>query len=302
VFYFPGIMLGSWDQPKVRGPLNRFSGSVRGWLGRFGSVTELILWITGIVFLVQLVFVWLLQSSLFEHLFALSASQVKLGFVWQPLTYMFLHDPANLFHILINLLILWFFGREVEYFIGPKFFTRLYLLGGFIGAALWLVFNFQSPGYLMGASAAVLACVIAFATLFPEREVTLLVFFVLPVTLKAKYIALVAIAFDIFPLLSRSDTSVAHLAHLGGAALGYIYIKHLGYGTQPRWVLWLQRLVEKLRPARRPKPRPVSREEFITEQIDPILEKIAREGMQSLTRQERKILESAKDLMQNKQR
>lgn len=295
-------MLGSWDQPKVRGPLNRFSGSVRGWLGRFGSVTEMILWMTGLVFLAQLVFAWILQSSLIEHLFALSASQVKRGFVWQPLTYLFLHDPGNLFHILINLFVLWFFGREVEYFIGPKYFTRLYLLGGLTGAALWLAFNFQSPSYLMGASAAVLACVIAFATLFPDREVTLLVFFVLPVTLKAKYLALVAIAFDIFPLLSRSDTSVAHLAHLGGAALGYVYIKHLGYGTQPRWVLWLQRMIEKLRPHRRPKPRPVSREEFMSQQIDPILEKIAREGMQSLTRRERKILESAREHMQNQPR
>ncbi len=295
-------MLGSWDQPKVRGPLNRFSGSVRGWLGRFGSVTEMILWMTGLVFLAQLVFVWLLQSSLIEYLFALNATQLKHGFVWQPLTYLFLHDPGNLFHILINLLVLWFFGREVEYFIGPKYFTRLYLLGGLTGAALWLAFNFQSSSYLMGASAAVLACVIAFATLFPDREVTLLVFFVLPVTLKAKYLALVAIAFDIFPLLSRSDTSVAHLAHLGGAALGYVYIKHLGYGSQPRWVLWLQRMIEKLRPHRRPKPRPVSREEFMSEQIDPILDKIAREGMQSLTRRERKILESAREHMQNQPR
>ena len=295
-------MLGSWKQSPVRGPLDRFSGSVRGWLGRFGSVTELILWVTGLVFLVELVVTWVLHSPLFEDVFALSAAQVRRGFIWQPLTYMFLHDPGNLFHILINLLVLWFFGREVEYFIGPKYFTRLYLLGGVLGAALWLAFNFQSSACLMGASAAVLACVIAFATLFPEREVTLLVFFVLPVTLKAKYLALAAIAFDVVPLLTRTDTTVAHMAHLGGAALGYVYIKYLGYGARPRWVLWWQTVVEKLRPHRRPKPRPVSREDFIRDQIDPILDKIAREGIQSLTRHERKILESAKDLMQKQQR
>jgi membrane associated rhomboid family serine protease len=285
----------------VRGPLDRFSGSVRGWFGRFGSVVQVILWITGGVFLFQLT-CSALQVRLFEQLFALSGPELRRGFIWQPLTYMFLHDTGNLLHILFNLLFLWFFGREVEYFIGPKFFTRLYLLGGLVGAALWLAFNFQSTTYLLGASAAVLACVIAFATLFPDREVTLLVFFVLPVTLKAKYLALVAIAFDVVPLLSRSHTDVAHLAHLGGAALGYLYIKQLGYGATPRWMLWFQGIGEKFRPRQRPVPRPQTREEFISQEVDPILDKIAREGIQSLTRRERKILESAKDLMQNKPR
>lgn len=294
-------MLGSWDQPKVRGPLDRFSGSVRGWLGRFGSVVHLILWVTGAVFLLQLVCV-ALNVRLFEELFALSGPGLRSGFIWQPVTYMFLHDTGHLLHILFNLLILWFFGKEVEYFIGPKYFTRLYFLGGLVGAGLWLAFNFSSPTYLLGASAAVLACVIAFATLFPDREITLLVFFVLPVTMKAKYLAFIAIALDVVPVLSRADSGVAHLAHLGGAALGYVYIKGLGYGTTPRWLLWLQGVGQKLRPRRPAKPRPQSPEEFISEEVDPILDKIAREGIQSLTRRERKILESAKDLMQNKQR
>ncbi len=155
---------------------------------------------------------------------------------------------------------------------------------------------------MLGASAAVLGCVIAFATLFPDREVTLLIFFVLPVTLRAKYLALIAIAFDVVPLLQGHVTNVAHLAHLGGAAFGYIYIKQLGYGTTPRWLLWFQGITARLKPRPRPTPRNMSSEEFIQQQVDPILDKIAREGMQSLTRRERKILESAKDLMQKRQR
>jgi membrane associated rhomboid family serine protease len=292
-------MLGSWDQPKVRGPLNRFSGSVRNWLGRFGSVVSLIIFINVVVFVVQFAF-WAFGWPVVDWLFALSAQQLRRGFIWQPLTYMFLH--GDVWHILINMLILWFFGREVEYFIGQKHFTRLYLWGGVVGAALWLAFNFNSTLPVVGASAAVLACVIAFATLFPNRDVTLLVFFVLPVTMKAKYLALIAIALDVFPLLSHAATNVAHLAHLGGAALGYVYIKHLGYGATPRWLHWFESFGRRLRPRPRPKPPELSPEEFMREVIDPILDKIAREGMHSLTRRERKILESAKDLMQQQQR
>jgi hypothetical protein len=85
--------------------------------------------------------------------------------------------------------------------------------------------------------------------------------------------------------------------------LGYVYIKSLGYGVTPRWLRWWQSITEGLRPRRsKPTEQRLSREEFIQEQVDPILDKISREGLQSLTRRERKILESAKDLMQKQQR
>jgi hypothetical protein len=165
---------------------------------------------------------------------------------------------------------------------------------------------------ILGASAAVLACVIAFATLFPDREITLLVFFILPVTLKAKYMALLAIAFDIFPLLAGADVGVAHLAHLGGMLVGYLYIKQLGYGMTPRWLLALQRagaaltpLIAGLKPQRRnlsPDDSRSERDEYMHEVVDPILDKIAREGMQSLTRREQQILESARELIEKKGR
>jgi membrane associated rhomboid family serine protease len=290
-------MLGSWDQPRVGGARDRFSNSFRGWLHRFGSVVQLLIVINLIVFGLQLL-CGLLNWPIIEPLFALSGQNLRRGMIWQPFTYMFLHDAGNLFHILINMLFLWFIGREVEYFIGPKYFTRLYFAAGLAGAALYLAFNFNSPTYVLGASAAVLGCVIAFATLFPNRDVTLLLFFVLPITLKAKYLAMIFVALDLFPVLTRAGGNIAHLAHIGGAAFGYFYIKHLGYGATPRWISGLQSIGTALKPRRRPKPRPMTREEFIRTQVDPILDKIAREGMHNLTRGERKILESAKDLMQ----
>ena len=281
-------MLDSWEQPKVGRPFQRFSEPFRDLVARFGSVTQLIIAITVVVFFVQLI-CGAAHFPYFDEYLALSADGLRRGFLWQAITYMFLH--AGIWHILINLFILWFFGREVEYFIGPKHFTRLYFMAGIFGAALWFAFNFHSYVPVVGASAAVL----------PDREVTLLVFFVLPVSLKARYLALVAIAFDVVPLLQGTDGGVAHLAHLGGAAFGYLYIKHLGYGTTPRWLLWIQNVTARLKPRARPSPRNMSSEEFVRAEIDPILDKIAREGMQSLTRRERKILESARELMQKRQ-
>jgi len=289
-------MLDSWDQPRVRRPFQRFSGSFRGLMGRFGSVTQLIIAVSVIFFFIQLICA-AMRFPYFEGFLALSGDGIRRGFVWQMVTYMFLHDRHNLFHILINLAVLWFFGREVEYFIGPKYFTRLYFMSGIAGAILWFAFNSHSFIPVVGASAGVLGCVIAFATLFPDREV---LFWFLP--MKAKYLALIAIAFDVVPLLQGTDGGVAHLAHLGGAAFGYFYIKQLGYGTTPRWLLWLQGMSARLKPRARPTPRNRSSEEFMREEIDPILDKIAREGMQSLTRSERKILESAKELMQKRRR
>ncbi len=283
-------------------------------VGRFGSVTQLIIWTCIGVFLLQLIG----QKAglpLIDALFALRAEGgVLRGMVWQLLTYMFLH--GGLWHILINLLILWFIGREVEYFIGPKYFTRLFLLGGLFGALLWLVFNLDSRVPVVGASAGVLACVIAFATLFPDRELTFLLWFIIPVRIKAKYLALILVAFDVVPLLQGAQSNIAHLAHLGGAAFGYIYIKQLGYGQAPGWLRALLGIGTALKPRPRQPAGPGSRparprkgsardlspEAYIKEQVDPILEKISREGMQSLTAAERRILDSAQELLKKRQR
>lgn len=300
-------MLDSWDQPTVGRPFRRFSSSFRGLMGRFGSVVEILIVINVVVFFLQLI-CEAVRFPYFRQYLELSAGGLRHGFAWQLVTYMFLHD--GIWHILINLFLLWFFGREVEYFIGPKSFTRLYFASGIAGAVLWLAFNYTPIDLggtliyptVVGASAAVLGCVIAFATLFPDRDVTLLLFFILPVSIRAKYLAIIAVAFDVVPLLQGTETHVAHLAHIGGAAFGYVYIKQLGYGTTPRWLLWMQNMVARVKPRPRPTPRSMSSEEFMQEEIDPILDKIAREGMQSLTRRERKILESAKDLMQKRRR
>jgi membrane associated rhomboid family serine protease len=299
-------MLGSSNQSRVDGPFERFSAPFRDLVDHFGSVVKLLIIANIVVFFVQL----LANGANFPYLqqyLALSTEGIRRGFVWQFVTYMFLH--ATIWHILGNMLILWFLGTEVEYFLGPKYFTRLYFMSGIFGGGLWLAFNFTPllfhhyPIYAscIGASAAVLGCVVAYATLFPDREVAFLLFFILPINLRAKYLAMIAVGIDVAMLL-MGGSGVANLAHLGGAAFGYVYIKQLGYGTTPKWLLWFQDITARLRPRPGSAPRNMSSDEFVREQVDPILDKIAREGLQSLTRRERKILESAKDLMQKRQR
>lgn len=295
----------------MSGSSGRFSDAWDNLVARSGSVTQLMIWACVIVFFVQL-FCHLFKFDQFNLIFGLSGADVRRGFVWQFFTYMFLHDIPDLFHIIINMMLLWFFGKEVESFIGPKSFLRLYVLAGLLGGGFWLLANFNERYVLMGASAAVLGCVIAFATLFPDRRITLFLFFVVPVSLKARTLAIVAILLDVIPIISRSGGDVAHLAHLGGAAFGYVYIKHLGYGHPPRWIDWIQSRTARLKPRRpqtRARPRPASRpgtptgisaEAYIREQVDPILEKISRQGMQSLTPEERRILESAQDLLRKR--
>lgn len=282
--------------------MDRLTEPIRGWFSRFSSVTQFLIVACLVVYGVQLL-LGFVGGTWFDKLFALRAEGIRHGFIWQPVTYLFLH--GGLLHILFNLLILWFIGREVEFFIGAKPFVRLYFLGGIAGAALWLAFNWNAPQPVLGASGAVLACVIAFATLFPDRQLTILLFFVIPVPVKAKYLAFFLVALDVVPLLEHAPSGVAHLAHLGGAAFGYVYIKHLGYGPAPVWTRWLAKLTPRRRPSARPAEQTrgtMSPEDFVREKVDPILDKISRDGMQSLTPAERKILDQARAVMEKRSR
>ncbi len=280
-----------------------------GWLGTPTYAVRALLIANGAVFVVQTVLLVLSQMirddglwhAVFDRIFGLRSDGLCSGMVWQPVTYMFLHS-ANLFHILCNMLALWMFGREVEEQIGSRKFLWLYAAGGLFGAACWLAFNWGGYATLLGASAAVYAVCIAYATLMPDRQITLLLFFILPVTLKAKWWAWVAVAVVAYGSLAESGNGVAHLAHLGGVVVGYVFIKWMGWGEPSRFVEKLRAAVEPLaRPAARPtREKDLSPEEFISEKVDPILDKISREGIHSLTREERKILEQSQARMKER--
>jgi membrane associated rhomboid family serine protease len=139
---------------------------------------------------------------------------------YQLFTHMFTH--ADFGHILFNMFSLWMFGRVLESVWGSKKFLTFYLICG-IGAAvthLAVQYITGDEHFAVGASGAVMGVMVGFAYLFPNTE--LLLYFAIPV--KAKWVIIALIAFDLFAGLGRTGTGIAHWAHLGGAATGFILV------------------------------------------------------------------------------
>jgi membrane associated rhomboid family serine protease len=224
---------------------------------------------------------------------------LRKAFLWQLVSYMFLH--AGIFHILLNMFVLWMFGSQVEARLGKKRFLHLYFLSG-IGAGLChAVTSWGSKTPMLGASGAVFGVLVAFAMLFPDRYVTLFLFFIFPVTLKAKHLVLGFALLEIVSVITAARDNVAHFAHLGGLLFGYVYMKYryrlsLPYAFAERFSSdWKRRWLWRKRP--KYKYKPMDAEEFIDREVDPILAKISRHGISSLTRKEKRILKKARSQM-----
>lgn len=254
-----------------------------------------------------------------DKLFALSWDGIKQGYVWQILTYQFLHAWPSPFHLLFNCIGLFFLGRAVQNSIGNKGFLKVYLGAGFAGGILQLLAAGLLPVYpeqgisVVGASAGVYGLLGAFATLQPMREITVLLFFVIPVTLRIRTLFWIAFGFAAFFTFFPQGVT-ADAAHLGGILFGVAFIRWFHWGDKPAWLVKLTGAVgvyrekpgqpaSKARVAPAPASTP-SREkskednpDFIASQVDPILDKISENGLHSLTDKEREILEKARNRM-----
>lgn len=178
-----------------------------------------------------------------SDLFALHYFQSEYFKPWQFLTYMFLHDPSSIFHLLFNMFALWMFGSTLENLWGPKRFILFYLICG-LGAAgvqmLALGYDIQQvetlyrfgqiPSELfyaqlnvptMGASGAVMGIFAAFAYTFPNSQMFI---FPIPFPVKAKYAMMGLIALDLFGGFSNRSSGIAHFAHVGGALVGILLL------------------------------------------------------------------------------
>jgi len=152
--------------------------------------------------------------------FGLSWAGLTAGMIWQLVTHQFLH--GSLFHLFVNMVGLWFSGRILENLMGGRKFLILYLTCGVAGGILQVLLV---PGtILIGASGAVFGVVCAFSALFPELRITAMIFFVVPVDLKAKWLGWGLVAISFLLTISGLGGNIGHAAHLGGALTGYAFV------------------------------------------------------------------------------
>jgi len=230
---------------------------------------------------------------------------------WTIFTSFFLH--LGVWHVVWNMVLLYWFGRIIGDFLGDRRVLPIYILGGLIGGTLYVVADHLIPigtdgnAVALGASAAVMAFVFAAAAKVPDYGIRL---FLIPVTIKIKYIALVILFFDLIG--TNGTNSGGHIAHLGGAAFGMVFIYYLNQGVDITGFLqklfsgeWLS--TTKSAPQKRKSPVKVvyrnekmSRKNVVKEKpvdfqdrLDGILDKIKSEGYDNLTSEEKEFLYSA---------
>jgi len=214
---------------------------------------------------------------------------------WGIITYQFVH--SGILHLLFNMLWLYWMGRIFMEFLGSRKLLSVYLIGGMTGAVLFMTAYQALPlfsgirefGSVIGASGSVLAITVAAATLVPDYSIGLLFFG----QVKLKYLAVAAVVLD---LLSMAGPNAGgHIAHLGGALFGFIYVKQLRSRTNiGAWMDSLTTFIENLFSKNKPVMRVVHRKKNaeVTDQetIERILDKISQSGYESLTSAEKEIL------------
>jgi len=275
--------------------------------GVYRSATFTLIALNVVAFLVQLAVLGpSLQLTPAASLFALSAEGLRHGYVWQLITFQFMHGGWT--HLLLNCVAIYIFGIGVEEALGRKSFYALYFSGGVFGGLVQAVLGiilkgtiFEAP--VVGASAGAFGLTAAFALLYPDS--LLMLFFVIP--MKAKYLLPISVVMAVVFMLTPSrGGNVAHAAHLGGMAAGYFFVKYAVHWN----FRWPRRGQVRRRPPRRlirvsankpsdwrdtvPVEEDLPPDEFLSKEVDPILDKISAHGIQSLTERERRILERAR--------
>lgn len=243
------------------------------------------------VFVTQL-FLDAYQPGFVREYLALSDRGLHDAYGWQFITAAFLHDGP--WHLLGNMFLLYLLGRDVESIIGQRQFLFLYLTGTLAGE-LGHLFLMPDGSALLAASGGPAAVLVAYAAILPELELTSMIFFLLPIRLKAKHLGYGAFALSVLGIVFDRTATVAHSSFLGGCLAGWFYAHLLGFGRPSI----LQRALRQRR-ADAERYRAMTPEQFISEEIDPVLDKISREGIDSLTRSERRLLAKAREKIAEK--
>jgi len=278
-----------------------------------------LIFINTVVFLVLAVIKVFTTAAGYENIFEMIHAQLAipapfltfLSKPWTIITYAFVHDLTGIFHILFNMLIFYWFGKLFIEYLGSDKLVALYVLGAVAGAVSFLIvyntipyYQAQTPLYgMVGASAAVYAVLVGTAVLLPDY--TFFLMFLGPV--KIKYIALFYIVLSF--LGSVGGNAGGNIAHLGGALIGFVYIKQLQVGVN--WGGWITAMLDWFRSIfvsqpkvkvtyRKEEPkvhqvtRPTSKPSKASQdEIDTILDKISDRGYESLSKEEKEKLFNA---------
>jgi membrane associated rhomboid family serine protease len=216
---------------------------------------------------------------------------------WTFVTYMFLHDTRGFLHVLINMLMLFFFGPPLEARWGGREFIKYYVICGIAGAVFSLATLLGLGGAnvpIVGASGAVFGIMLAYALNWPDALIWIYAIF--PV--KAKYVVMFLGALTFMSAFWFGSDGVAHFAHLGGLVGGFVYLKR-GWRLQLHW----ESLKKRLRRRRlsvirggatadeKRRSSKADEEARMLEVVDKLLDKIAAQGIESLTPEERRFLD-----------
>jgi hypothetical protein len=281
----------------------------------------LIPWFLGVlvgVFIVQNLLERWFGFGAYYNYSALSGAGIRQGYAWTLLTYALLH--GGVLHLLLNCLGLFFIGRDLEATLGTRSLVQLTLTAVLVSAFFWLGVNFARPGQVVGASGVVMAYLMVFACLQPQRPMNFLLLFIIPVTMKPFWLVAILASIDLFGFFFRelpggSGEWVAHSAHLGGLAGGWVFFQlffaRAGSGgatviEAPRWI--------RKAPAREPAstfnvsgrsaapggagaaPSDAGRDQVRAE-VDRILDKINERGFGSLSVKEKRVLDDARQTL-----
>lgn len=289
------------------------------------AVTLLVI-INVVVFIVQHVIGWFSSEVMgpdgkmfVQGWGAFSIQALLQGRVWTLFTHMFVHQ--GLFHILGNCLTLFFVGKGLQSLVGPRYFLYVYFLSGVMGALLEVLVGWMAgqPHAVAGASACISGVFLAMAVMLPQEVVTAMISLIIPVRVKMWNLAMIFVGISVvlgtLDLLGVWNTGIAHFAHLGGALTGMWFMRLLGYGGTPVTYerIWHERqrreagrtamaanvrrrkrVVDVNEPDSDTFVPSLTKKEFIEREIDPILDKIATQGLSSLTNEERQLLERAR--------
>ena len=242
--------------------------------------------------------IFLLQSlsgaeRMFFELFGLVPKLIWSEFmIWQPVTYLFFH--GGIWHVLINMFVLWMFGSELERLWGKQHFLKYYFVTGVGSGIITAIFALHSTTPVVGASGAVFGVLLAYGLTYPNRTVYL--YGIIPI----KSILFV-IGIGVLAFISSFDstTQISHITHLAGMAIGYVMLKR-------RWQwkdIWFSIRKKTLEYQLQREEKNMSRRQELEQDIDRILDKINQGGFHSLSEdEEQKLYENSKSLSRHKKK